>query len=186
MKFLVFCASVLLASACRPAAAPVSISNAPVSINDVPQRTNAPSKPLPEMNWTSLDGKMTTQALRDLRGKVVVLDFWATYCQPCLEEIPHLNELQNTYGADKLQIVGLHAGGAEDRAKVAQFVERLKIVYPIAAPEDALLDFIFADDDAIPQTAVFDRDGKLVHKFVGFGLKTKNDLDKTIEASVNQ
>ena len=173
-----------LFAACRPAAAPVSISNEPVSATD--KTPAAPSKPLPEMSWTSLDGKMRTESLKDLRGKVVVLDFWATYCTPCLEEIPHLNELQTKYGADNLQIVGLHAGDAEDLKKVPQFAERLKIVYPIASPENALLDYVFADDDVIPQTAVFDRDGKLVRKFVGFGLDTKNRLDKTVEQTITR
>lgn len=186
-RFLLLPFAFCLFSSCRPAAAPVSVSNKPVSINDVQQRTNLPmppSKPLPEMSWTSLDGK--TQTLKDLKGKVVVLDFWATYCPPCLEEIPHLNQLQTKYGAENLQIVGLHAGDAEDLAKVPDFAERLKIIYPIASPEEALTNFIFAADDLIPQTAVFDRDGKLVRKFVGFDLKTKNDLDKIVEQIINQ
>lgn len=180
-----FCFSVALS--CRPAAAPLSVSNKPVSINDVPH-TNLPlppSKPLTEMNWTSFDGSKT-EKLKDLRGKVVVLDFWATNCPPCIEEIPHLNSLQTKYGAENLQIVGLHVGDDEDRLKVPEFAARLKINYPLAAPEDALNRFIFAGNNAIPQTAVFDRDGKLVSKFVGFDLKTKNDLDKAVEQAVNQ
>lgn len=173
-------------AACRPAAAPISISNKPVSINDIPQ-TNLPlppSKPLPEMFWTSFDGKK--QTLGELKGKAVVLDFWATYCSPCLEEIPHLNELQTKYGAENLQIVGLHAGGEEDFAKVPAFAEKLKINYLLATPEEELLRFVFANEDVIPQTAVFDRNGKLIGKFVGFDLKTKNDLDKAVEEALKQ
>ena len=184
--FLLFTFYFLLALACRPSAAPVSISNKPVSINDVPQ-TNLPmppSKPLAEMSWTSFDGKQ--QKLGELKGKVVVLDFWATNCPPCIEEIPHLNELQTRYGTDNLQIVGLHVGDDDDRKLVPEFAGRLKIVYPLAAPEDKLMRFVFATDDVIPQTAVFNRDGKLVRKFVGFDLKTKNDLDKTIEEALKQ
>lgn len=187
MKFTAFCLLIFCLAGCRPAAAPISVSNKPVSINDVPQ-TNLPlppSKPLTEMSWANLDDKKP-QSLKDLQGKVVVLDFWATNCPLCLAEIPHLNELQTKYGAANLQIVGLHVGDDEDRLRVPEFAERLKINYALAAPEDALLRFIFATDDAIPQTAVFDRDGKLVDKFVGFDLKTKNDLDKAIERAVNQ
>ncbi len=184
--FLLFTFCFLLSSACRPAAAPISVSNKPVSINDIPQ-TNLPlppSKSLTEMSWTSFDGKR--QTLKDLSGKVVVLDFWATYCPPCLDEIPHLNSLQTKYGAENLQIVGLHAGDEEDLLKVPEFARKLKIIYPLAMPEDALTRFVFATEDIIPQTVVFDRDGKLVRKFVGFDLKTKNDLDKTVEQTVNQ
>ncbi len=177
--FLLFTFYFLLALACRPAAAPVSVSNKPISINDVPQ-----PKPLAEMRWTDFNGK--PQVLGELKGKVVVLDFWATYCPPCLEEIPHLNELQAKYGAENLQIVGLHVGDEEDRLRVPDFSERLKINYPLALPEDELMRFVFAERDDIPQTAVFDRDSKLLRKFVGFDLKTKYDLDKTIEQAVNR
>ena len=58
-----------------------------------------PLKPLPEMSWTGFEG--TVQKLKDHHGKVVILDFWATYCPPCIEEIPHLMELQAKYGADE-------------------------------------------------------------------------------------
>ncbi|MBA2620899.1 MAG: TlpA family protein disulfide reductase [Acidobacteria bacterium] len=171
---------------CRPAAAPISISEKPVSINDVPQ-TNLPmppSKPLAEMSWTSFDDKL--QKLGDLKGKAVVLDFWATNCPPCIEEIPHLNRLQTEYGAENLQIVGLHAGDDEDRLGVPAFAKRLKINYLLAVPERALSSFIFNDGDEIPRTAVFDRDGKLVQKFVGYDLQTKYDLDKAVERAVKQ
>ncbi|MDQ6787028.1 MAG: TlpA family protein disulfide reductase [Acidobacteriota bacterium] len=171
---------------CRPPAAPISVSNKPVSINDVPQ-TNLPlppSKSLTEMSWTSFEGKK--QKLGELKGKAVVLDFWATNCPPCLEEIPHLNALQTKYGAENLQIVGLHSGDEEDRARVPAFAEKLKINYLLATPEKELMRFIFATQDEIPQTAVFDRNGKLIHKFVGFDLKIKNDLDKAVEEALKQ
>ena len=183
--FLLFTFYFLLSLACRPAAAPVSVSNKPVSVNSIPQ-TNVPlppSKPLGEMSWTTLDGK--EQKLRDLQGKVVVLDFWATYCPPCLEEIPHLNELQTKYGAENVQIIGLNVGGEDDRPKISAFAERLKINYVLATPEDALMQFVFATQDEIPQTAVFDRSGKLIQKFVGYDLTVKNRLDKTVEESAN-
>ena len=176
--------SFCLCASCRPAAAPVSVSNKPVSVNNI-LNTNLPMpplKPFGEMSWTLLDGK--EQKLEDLQGKVVVLDFWATFCPPCLEEIPHLNELQTKYGSE-LQIIGLHAGDDEDFAKVPEFAGKLNIIYPIATPEDALLKYTFATQDEIPQTAVFDRSGNLVEKFVGFDLTVKNRLDKAVEKFVN-
>ncbi len=170
---------------CRPAAEPVSISNKPIAAGGAPTNLPMPpSKPLGEMTWNNFDGQ--TQKLGDLKGKAVVLDFWATYCPPCLEEIPHLNSLQTKYGAENLQIVGLHAGDEEDLAKVPAFAERLKINYILASPEAELLRFIFAGNNEIPQTAVFNRNGKLIRKFVGFDLKTKNDLDKAVEEALKQ
>ena len=170
----------LLFSGCRPAAAPISIGNQAISINDVPQ-PGVPLKPVEKMSWTGFDGN--DQKLGDLRGKVVVLDFWATYCKPCLEEIPHLNALQAKYGSD-LQIIGMHVGGEEDQPKVPEFKERLKIAYPLAYPEDALTRYIFGNESAIPQTAIFDREGQLVRKIIGFDDKIKVQLDDAIEKAV--
>jgi thiol-disulfide isomerase/thioredoxin len=175
----------LLLTGCRQAAAPVSVSNKPVSINNIPQGNaqQPPSKPLTEMYWAKFDGP--TQKLKELQGKAVILDFWATYCPPCIEEIPHLKELQKKYGKENLEIVGLHVGGDEDRPKVPAFSEKLKIDYPLATPEDALVSFIFAGDTAIPQTAIFDRKGNLVKKIVGFDANIKKELDAAVEQAVN-
>ena len=169
---------------CRPAAAPVAVSNKPVSVNGVPARDAQanPTKPVAEMSWTTFDGNV--QKLKDLNGKVVVLDFWATYCKPCIQEIPHLMELQAKHGKENVEIVGLHVGGDEDRPKVPEFVERLKITYPLAYPEDALSSFIFGQETAIPQTAVFDRKGKLTKKIIGFDPAIKTELDRAVAAAV--
>lgn len=169
---------------CRPAAAPVAVGNKPVSVNDVPLKDAEPRprKPVHEMSWTGFDGSI--QKIKDLRGKAVVLDFWATYCPPCIEEIPHLKALKAKYG-DDLVVVGLHVGGEEDKPKVPEFVERLKIDYPLAYPEDALTSFVFGQDTAIPQTAIFDREGKLVKKITGFNDQIRLELDKAVEQAVN-
>jgi thiol-disulfide isomerase/thioredoxin len=182
----------LLATACRPAAAPISVGNKPVSINDVPTTNQPlpPSKPLEEMTWAEFDGKTNadgiTKKLKDFQGKVVILDFWATYCPPCLVEIPHLKELQAKYGKENLEVIGLHVGGADDRPKVPQFADKLKIDYTLATPENELTRFIFTNTDSIPQTAIFDRKGKLVKKIVGFDAQIKQDLDTAIEQAINQ
>lgn len=187
MKAVLFCLFTfifLLSSACRPAAAPVSVSNQAVSIND--RRTTnlpaPPSKPLTDMSWTYEDDRV--QKLSDLNGKAVILDFWATYCAPCREAIPHLNLLLAKYGAENLHIVGLNVGGAEDRAKIPAFVATTKIDYQIAFPEDALTEFIFAQISSIPQAAVFDRKGRMVTKIVGFNPTIQKELDAAVEQAI--
>lgn len=176
---------VLVSAGCRPAAAPVSVSERPISIND--RRTTnlplPPSKPFADMSWTSDDDRV--QKMSDLTGKAVILDFWATYCEPCKREIPHLNSLIAKYGADNLHIVGLNVGGEEDRPKIASFVAGTKIDYPIAFPEDALTNYIFAERSDIPQTAIFDRSGRLVKKIIGFSPEIQKELDTAVEQAVN-
>ena len=176
--------SLSLISGCRPAAAPVSVSNTPVSVNGVPAKDaqSQPMKPVSEMSWTGFEGNV--QKLKDLNGKVVILDFWATYCPPCIEEIPHLMELHAKYGDDNLRVIGLHVGGEEDRPKIPEFVERLKINYPLAYPEDALSAYVFGQQTAIPQTAIFDRKGRLVKKIAGFDATIKAELDRAVAAAI--
>jgi thiol-disulfide isomerase/thioredoxin len=168
---------------CRPAAAPVTVGDKPVSINDRPtsDAVSQPLKPVAEMSWTGFEGNVGK--LKDLQGKAVILDFWATYCPPCIEEIPHLKELRKKYGGD-LVLVGLHVGGEDDRPKIPEFVERLKIDYPLAYPEDNLTSYIFGQDNRIPQTAVFDRKGMLIKKIAGFNDDIRRELDQAVEQAI--
>lgn len=163
---------------CRPAAAPVAVSNRPASVNNV-----RITKPIQEMQWTTNDG--TVRTLKDLSGKAVILDFWATYCPPCRDEIPHLNQLQAKY-PDRLEVIGLHSGGDEDRPKIPGFQKETRIDYQLGYPEEEMLDLVFENDTRIPQTMVFDREGKLVKKIVGFGDSIKNDLDTAVETAVSR
>ena len=169
-----FTGILLFSGACRPSAAPVLVSDRPVSING--QRI---LKPLPEMSWTHVDNRV--QKLADLNGKAVILDFWATYCGPCREEIPHLNALRAKYGPENLVIIGLNVGGSEDRGKIPEFVAGTQIDYEIAFPESDLSEFIFAQSSSIPQTAVFDRKGRMITKIVGFNDKIQKQLDDAVE-----
>jgi thiol-disulfide isomerase/thioredoxin len=185
MKLVAVClclAYLLVASSCRPAAAPVAVSNRPVSINDRPTGSSAPiapSKPIGEMSWT--DDKGGIHKVSELQGKAVILDFWATFCPPCRDEIPHLNSLLAKNGADNLTVIGLNVGGDDDDpATIAKFVKQTKVDYPIAHPDDALVNYVFAERDDIPQTLVLDRNGRIVDKFVGFGPAIESDLDNAV------
>jgi cytochrome c biogenesis protein CcmG/thiol:disulfide interchange protein DsbE len=175
--------AVVLLSGCQRAAAPIAVSNQPISINDRPTTDRPPTtKPLGEMSWT--DGQARVQKLADLKGKAVILDFWATFCLPCRKEIPHLNSLIAKYGKDNLHIVGLNVGGPEDKPEIPKFLASTKMDYPIAYPEDDLSRFIFAEQDDIPQTAVFDRQGRMVAKIIGFGPEIQKKLDDAVEKAV--
>ena len=183
-KVLIFVWFLAATFGCQRAAAPVSVSNQPVSINDRPT-TNLPmppSKPMAEMSWTDANDRI--QKLSDLNGKAVILDFWATFCPPCRQEIPHLNSLIAKYGHENIEIVGLNVGGADDRPEIPKFVADTRLDYPIAFPDDALSRFIFAERDDIPQTAVFDRKGRMVAKIVGFSPAIEKQLDAAVEQAI--
>lgn len=142
------------------------------------------------MSWVEFDKATNedgeTTKLGDLEGKVLILDFWATYCPPCIEEIPHLNELQAKYADDGFQVIGLHVGGEEDRPSVPAFVKRLEIQYPVATPELGFQAFVFQKDTAIPQTFVINRDGSIAERFVGYDLRIKSQLDRAVERAISK
>ncbi len=134
--------------------------------------------------WTTLDGRRARGS--DFQGKVLVLDFWATYCPPCRDEVPHLIALQRRYGAQGLHVVGLNVGGAEDRPKVPEFIEEFGIQYALGYPDDQMSELFFADNSAIPQTYVYDRKGRLAKRFVGFDAQTGAELERVVQAALEE
>lgn len=80
--------------------------------------------------------------------------------------------------------MGLNVGGADDRVKVADFAKELGITYPLGFPDQALTDLFLSDDQTIPQTFVFDGEGRLVKRFIGYDETTEAGLEKAIEEAV--
>ena len=151
-----------------------------------PPSTAFPMPPLnarAEMGWVLNDGKRAT--LADYQGKVLVLDFYATWCVPCRQSIPRLSALEQNYGPKGLQIVGLNVGGADDRIKVPDFAKELNIQYPLGFPNKALTDLFLSDNQTIPQTFVFGREGQLVKRFIGYEEATGAELEKVIRETVD-
>jgi thiol-disulfide isomerase/thioredoxin len=147
--------------------------------------TNLPMPPLKarsDIGWVLNDG--TRARLADYEGKLLVIDFYATWCQPCRESIPRLIALQQIYGARGIQVVGLNVGGADDRIKVRNFVKELSIQYPLGFPDQALTDLFLSDDQTIPQTFVFGRQGQLVKRFIGYQGATGDELEKVIQKEI--
>jgi len=138
--------------------------------------------PLANMGWELSDGNHSV--FSEYKGKVLILDFYATWCAPCRDSIPHLIGLQNKYANQGLQVVGLNVGGPGDEQLVPAFARQFGIQYPLARPDDDLVSFLLAGQDAIPQTFVFDRQGQLVQRFVGFGPSTGTYLDSAVETAL--
>lgn len=126
---------------------------------------NLPETESEPRSW--LDLGSTRQSLDALRGRVVVLNFWATWCKPCVEELPILQAVQNDYGALGVQVVGIAADDAASREHVLEFARRAKIGFPVwlgATAEDMAA---FGVGPALPATVVLDRSGRVVHRVSG-------------------
>jgi len=122
--------------------------------------------------------------LSDYKGKVVVLDFYATWCEPCRAETPRLVQLQRQYAQQGLQVIGLNVGGEDDRAKVPAFAKEFGIQYPLAFPDDDLVGEYLSDNQSIPQAFVFDRNGDLVKRFVGYTPNSGAELERLIQGAL--
>jgi thiol-disulfide isomerase/thioredoxin len=106
--------------------------------------------------------------LERYRGKVVVLNFWATWCAPCRDEIPLLVRIQREYGAKGgVQVIGASIDEPGDRESAEAFVRRMRINYPVwyGRTTEDMKPLRLAT--AIPATAVFDRDGRPVFRIIG-------------------
>lgn len=165
-----------------------STSSDPTPVLSAQPNTTYPMPPLKmdaasgQLGWTSLDGERSQ--LSDFRGKVLVLDFYATWCVPCRKSIPHLIELQGRDGSKGLQVVGLNVGGPDDRVKVAGFAREFPITYPLGFPDKAVTDFFLSDDDSLPQTFVFDRQGQLVKRLIGYDTSSAEQLEQAIQTAL--
>jgi peroxiredoxin len=117
----------------------------------------------PAWKLTDLSGHEIGTAA--FRGKVVVVDFWATWCPPCLEEIPGYGALQKKYAADGLVVVGLSVDQSGPET-VRKFVAKEGVRYPVAMADDATI-AAFGSFEAIPTTFLIDRDGNIRHRKTG-------------------
>jgi len=136
----------------------------------------------PSGTWTV--GNNQAAKLSDYKGKVVVLDFYATWCEPCRAETPRLVQMQKDYGTGGLQVIGLNVGGDEDRAKVPAFAKEFGIEYPLGFPDDNLAERYLADNQDIPQAFVFDRNGDLVKRFIGYSPSSGAELERIVKAAL--
>jgi thiol-disulfide isomerase/thioredoxin len=117
---------------------------------------------VPPFLVNDLDGNVVSTAA--LRGKVVLLNFWATWCPPCREEIPELIDLANRY-KDGLQVVGISMDDA-DAAQVKDFATRMGMNYPVVMGGREIIT-PYGGVPGLPTTYVINRDGRIVQKHVG-------------------
>lgn len=122
----------------------------------------AVGQPAPEFSLTDLGGKPLD--LSAYRGRVVLLDFWATWCSPCLKEIPHFVELQNKFRGRGLQIIGISLD--DDAASVRKFYEKLKMNYPVALGDAALAER-YGGILGLPVGFVIGCDGRIKSRHAG-------------------
>jgi thiol-disulfide isomerase/thioredoxin len=134
----------------------------------------------PDFELQTLDGK--NLKLSDLRGKAVLLNFWATYCGPCKIEMPWFVELQNEYGPQGFQIIGVAMDDASTE-DIAKFAKEMGVNYPILLGKESVA-VSYGGVNALPTTFFLDRDGKLIAR--EFGLQSRSVFVDHIKRALSQ
>ena len=155
--------------------------------NTVPANDAPDGKPAPEVTFKDLDGKNAT--LAQYKGKVVLVNFWATWCDPCYIEIPWLIEMQQKYEAKGFTVLGISMD-EEGKAAVDPFLakerfnvngQKLPMNYPIVIGNDDVADK-FGGLLGYPTSFLISRDGKIVKKVQG--LISYEEFTKAIESQL--
>ncbi|MEK6320903.1 MAG: TlpA disulfide reductase family protein [Acidobacteriota bacterium] len=144
-----------------------------------PMSTRVP----PDVDVRTVDGRMIK--LSDYRGRVVVIDFWATWCAPCRQETPQLARLARENRDRGLEVIGLHIDdrGRSSLQDIHKFIDNYGITYTVGmATEDMFTAYLGTEDDTIPQTLVFGRDGRVIKHLIGY----TESHGKLLDEAVNQ
>jgi peroxiredoxin len=141
-------------------------------------------KTAPDFTLQTLQGK--TVHLSDFRGKAVLLNLWATWCDPCKIEMPWFEELQTQYGSQGLQILGVSMDDAAP-SDIAQFAKEMHVDYPILVGKESQRQALaesYGGLQVLPESFYIDRDGKVVEQVLG--LRPKVEIEDYIKKTLNQ
>ena len=138
-------------------------------------------KDLPQIKLQDLEGKKV--AADEMKGSILVLDFWATWCGPCLAEVPMLNKLQEKYAGKGVKVIGVTMASG-DAKEVKPFIGRAKMKYTVLmGDDDQAYDFNII---GFPTTYLVTRDLKIFRRYIGTGPKKAANMEADIEKLLEQ
>jgi peroxiredoxin len=135
----------------------------------------APTAPAPDFTLRTLDGQKLR--LGEQRGRVVLVNFWATWCGPCRQEMPHLNKLYEKYKSSGFVLLGVNVD--DDTRQAAGVADKLGVKFPVLPDADKRVSRQY-DLSAMPSTVLIDRDGKVRYLHRGYQSGYEDTYDKQI------
>src|SRR5215471_3509430 len=158
-RFLLFLASTVVLVGCsQNVASPRRSEKTVIAAGEIGSH-------LPDFAVTDLQG--LTLSSSDLRGKVVLVDFWATWCQPCKKEMPGYQKLVDRYGSRGFVAIGFKFDTMMDTEDPVHFAKKIGVHYPLAVATDEIKQK-FGEIEGLPTTMLYDRQGILRMKVIGF------------------
>jgi cytochrome c biogenesis protein CcmG/thiol:disulfide interchange protein DsbE len=155
---------------------------------DAPQETPKPvagaekGSLAPDFELKVLEGGGKTMQLSSLKGKAVLVNFWATYCEPCKIEMPWLVELQKKYGPQGLQVLGIAMDDAPEK-DITKFARKMGVNYPVLMGTEKVAD-TYGGVNGLPMIFFVDRSGKIVDRVLG--LESESTIEDSIKKSLAQ
>jgi peroxiredoxin len=137
----------------------------------------APTAPAPDFTLRTLDGQKLR--LGEQRGRVVLVNFWATWCGPCRQEMPHLNKLYEKYKSSGFVLLGVNVD--DDTRQAAGVADKLGVKFPVLPDADKRVSRQY-DLSAMPSTVLIDRDGKVRYLHRGY----QNGYENTYERQIRE
>ncbi|MGH9514061.1 MAG: TlpA family protein disulfide reductase [Terriglobales bacterium] len=137
-------------------------------------------KAAPDFSLPTTTGQ--TMKLSDLQGKAVLLNFWATWCEPCKVEMPWFVELQKKYGPQGLQVIGVAMDDASPK-EIAAFAQKMGVNYPILIGKEEV-GAQYGGIEYLPSTFYISRSGKVIEH--AFGLVSRSEIEANIEKALGQ
>jgi len=138
---------------------------------------------LPDFELETLDGD--TVRLSELVGeKVILIDFWATFCDPCLVAMPHLNDLYKKYESDGFVVLGISIDGPESLSRVRSEVRKLAVDFPILLDPETEALALYNPKTSAPFSILIDKKGNIIKKKEGFTPTDVPELEKAIVSAL--
>jgi peroxiredoxin len=169
------------------AAASIVRADAPTTqpaADDAASPTSLIGKPAPDFKLQGLDG--ATHSFADVKGNVVLLDFWGTWCVPCHVALPHMDSLSHQYAAQGLKVFAIDNGDVSAQAQ--KYVTDNHISLTVLMDPDSAAVTAYKGGDEFPQTVVIGKDGIVKNVFIGYDVK-KGDpahVEQAIVAALGQ
>jgi len=141
--------------------------------------------PAPNFSVAAVVNGKGKVALRDLRGKIVLVDFWGTFCEPCKKSFPRLQDLHAKYAASGLKIVGISEDEAEDKEKIPSFGDTYGAKFTLAWDRDKSAARSYKPE-TMPSSFLIDRDGVVRYAHVGYHDGEEVEVEKEIKELLGQ
>jgi peroxiredoxin len=141
--------------------------------------------PAPDFAVKSVSGAKGTVSLKSLRGKVVLVDFWGTFCEPCKKSFPKLQDLNTKYGANGLRIVGISEDEVDDKDKIPSFADTYGAKFTLGWDEDKSIARAYKPE-TMPSSFLIDKKGVIRFAHVGYHDGEEVQVEKEVKELLQQ